>query len=269
LNNVHLEKPMLNLDLTTLPHDVSRHTHHGASDILGTEPRPLLLRTFGELQLSTDDAPLSLRGRARDLVIAYLAHGGREAKAASVASRLWPHGETDYALGALNTTLYRLRRRPGLKDFLRLEDGLLRIETRECTVDRHLLDAALEGITALLSLPPNAEHSTIVELMGLVIALYRGPFLEYETGADVDLARQRLRSRLAQVALDAELASHDLGYRAIRWTRQLAAVDPCEELRDATSQVDAARRVHGTRTVPLPGQADRRPNHSQGVRAVV
>ena len=81
------------------------------------------IRCLGALSVRIKSEPVVMTGRARDVVCALLTRPTAQAPAAVIASELWPHGELDYALGALNTTLYRMRRRNGLSDLIVLRDG--------------------------------------------------------------------------------------------------------------------------------------------------
>ena len=108
-------------------------------------PAPILVRTFGGLSITRGDATVEVKGKARALLVEVLARGGRDVCAKEVAHAMWPHGETEFAMGALNTTLFRARRRYDLKGLLLLEDGRLGLNTELCLVDRWLLESALDS----------------------------------------------------------------------------------------------------------------------------
>ena len=107
------------------------------------------IRCLGALSVRVENEPLTLTGRARDVVCALLTRPTAQAPAAVIASELWPHGELDYALGALNTTLYRMRRRNGLSDLIVLRDGYLSMSPK-WFVDRQVLEVAIDTASALL-----------------------------------------------------------------------------------------------------------------------
>ena len=116
-----------------------------------------------------------------------------QAPAAVIAGELCRTWRADYALGALNTTLYRMRRRKGLSDLIVLRDGYLSIGPK-WFVDRKVLESALD--TAAILLPEQLCHAaTLSALADFVCAIYRGPLLEDEALDNVATARSRLQAR--------------------------------------------------------------------------
>lgn len=230
----------------------------GIVSLTDAAARPIFIRSFGELAVHAGEDTVPLRGRARDLLITLLAHGGSTARAAGVANQLWPHGDTGYALGALNTTLYRVRRSPVLKPLFRLADGQIGVDARSASVDRQVVERVIEAVNTALALGPGASTVPLGRLMGLLVALYRGPFLAYEDNEAVNRMRDTLRTRIARVAVDAEQHARSQGTAASDWLARLAASDPALNQHAATC---ATTRISAARGL---APEDRRPDHSPG-----
>lgn len=182
------------------------------------------IRCLGALSVRIKSEPVVMTGRARDVVCALLTRPTAQAPAAVIASELWPHGELDYALGALNTTLYRMRRRNGLSDLIVLRDGYLSMNPK-WFVDRQVLEVAMDTASALLLSKKACTESTLSALADFACAIYRGPLLEDEALESVASARTRLRVRLIDVVqrIEARLEAKNIGSG---WTESLCAIDP-------------------------------------------
>ncbi|NKC16839.1 MAG: hypothetical protein GKR94_33000 [Gammaproteobacteria bacterium] len=225
---------MTSLQYTQLD-PVARILESAAAFLPAYEPeRPIFVRTFGPLTIHIGEEHLEPTGRARALLVELFARGGHAVPAATVAGALWPHGETGYALGALNNTLYRMRRKPGMTKLVTLTDGRLTLDSRQCDIDRWILEAALDTATTILELgDPQADHQELERLLALAVAVYRGPLLEHEQSEAARNARQRIRRRLAHVMTRAEHWLARTYAAATDWLARLVAVDPVPEFMTA------------------------------------
>ena len=190
-------------------------------------PAPILVRTFGGLSITRGDATVEVKGKARALLVEVLARGGRDVCAREVAHAMWPHGETEFAMGALNTTLFRARRRYDLEGLLLLEDGRLGLNTELCLVDRWLLESALDSAATILELGDGSDPRGLRDALRVIAATYRGPLLEQDRSEAVDAARDRVRARIALVCKQADEMCRDLETTALGWLERIAARDPC------------------------------------------
>ena len=181
------------------------------------------IRCLGALSVRIKSEPVVMTGRARDVVCALLTRPTAQAPAAVIASELWPHGELDYALGALNTTLYRMRRRNGLSDHRAPrwvsvdEPKVVRGPTSTRSRYRYRISTA--------ALKKSVHRVHLSALADFACAIYRGPLLEDEALESVASARTRPGVRLIDVVqrIEARLEAKNIGSG---WTESLCAIDP-------------------------------------------
>lgn len=228
------------------------------------------IRCLGALSVRVENEPLALTGRARDVVSALLTRPSAQAPAAVIAGELWPHGELDYALGALNTTLYRMRRRKGLSDLIVLRDGYLSMGPK-WFVDRKVLESALDTAAILLLSNKSCHAPTLSALADFVCAIYRGPLLEDEALDNVATARSRLQARLIDIVqrIEARLAAQNIGFG---WTQSVCAIDPQVRVYANQAQPACASRAKQTMTTTSwvsPAQVSRQQGRLPSARVVV
>jgi hypothetical protein len=240
------------------------------------DARKTCVTCLGGLAVTNGGKPLELTGRPRDVVVALLCRRDAQAKASDIAAEIWPHGEKDYALGALNTTLYRLRRHRGLGQLVQLKDGMLQIHP-SCHIDRRVLDAALDAAATLLALGARQNIEDAQELSAvaaLVSAVYRGPLLEQENTDGAKLTRAQMRVRLMDVAGRIDVTLADDQKPGTSLSAQLQSVDPfavappiserSAKHRDV-SAVQGRRAQRQISSVPVPLKAGRRLAHRPDV----
>jgi len=160
-------------------------------------PWPLKIYTLGRFALVRDDVGVASSGRAqaRPLLMlkAIVALGGRGISASDLCDKLWPESDGDTALGAFNTTLYRLRKLLGNDEAVELSDGLVSLNPRFVWVDtwafERLLGKAEEEIKANRKKPGG-------RLIDRALHMYQGPFMATERDMPLYLPMaERLRSK--------------------------------------------------------------------------
>jgi DNA-binding SARP family transcriptional activator len=187
----------------------------------------VLIQTLGGLFIVRDQQQIEIRGKGRTLLVELLAHGGYDVCAARVAHALWPHGEHDYAMGALNTTLYRLRKQPGMADVVSLHDGRLSIVPQCCVVDRWVLESAVDAATVVLELGHiERDEAALLQLLSVIVSTYRGPLFSMDDGATVEAARAQLRAQVLMLVQRAEVLLNGVNDEPLGWCARVNATHP-------------------------------------------
>jgi serine/threonine-protein kinase len=183
----------------------------------------LRLRTFGTLSIEGREGPLTgaATQRRRLALLALLATAGsRGMSRDKVVACLWPESDAERARHALAQLLYALRRD--------LPDGALVAEGSMLRLSAELISSDVGDFEAALDAGDRAS-------LARAVTLYVGPFLdgfflgdvpEFERWVDGERARlaKRATTALEQLAAGAAAAGDD--GEAIRWWRQLAALEP-------------------------------------------
>jgi DNA-binding SARP family transcriptional activator len=189
-------------------------------------PWPIKIRTLGAFRLEKDGEPVRFPGKVQrrplDLLKITIALGGREVDTRRIIDGLWPEAEGDAAEDAFASALRRLRLLLGDPAALALQDDKLSLDPQRVWVDAWALEHLLER--------KDAAPADFAQ----VLALYRGAFLEKESGAAWAWPlRERLRNRfLRELARHGQLLMRDKHCEeAIRlFERGLEADDLAEEL---------------------------------------
>lgn len=133
-------------------------------------PWPLRIYTLGAFRVERQGETIRFSGKAQKrplaLLMALIAHGGREINAGQLAELLWPDADGDAARAALGTALYRLRHLLDTEQAILLGDGKLSLNPQCVWVDRWAFEALAEASAG-------AEPEALFELYG-------GHFLEHE-----------------------------------------------------------------------------------------
>jgi DNA-binding SARP family transcriptional activator len=169
------------------------------------------LRALGSFELTQEnpDEPLnadsemrqsSLRGMPLRLLQAIVVFGARGVRENQLIDALWPDAEGDAGRRVFDTTLHRLRRQLGADDVVRLSDGRVFLDGRQCWVDTW----ALEDLIAELEreVTSRAKMSTLEDLVRRLLSVYRGPLLGDDPGAAGWALgpRQRIASKFLRAA---------------------------------------------------------------------
>jgi TolB-like protein len=154
--------------------------------------QPVAIYTLGRFQVRLAGAPLRFETRAHrkplELLKVLIALGGEQVAEELLCDALWPDTEGDLAHSTLGSTLHRLRRLVGSESLL-LRDRRLTLSTERCWVDASAFVEALEHASQAAGADDDGAWGHLEQ----ALALYRGPFLQGESGAPEILAtRERL-----------------------------------------------------------------------------
>lgn len=152
--------------------------------------------TLGQFSLVKNGEVFIFPTRARTTVAllkALLTVGERGANADLICDELWPMVDGDTAHNALNVTLYRLRRLLGEQRAIPFTDNRLRLDPHMIWVDAWELEHHMRYLQAQFNLPIPDVASVQTDIQKL-LELFKGPFLEGESGAWIITARERLNS---------------------------------------------------------------------------
>jgi hypothetical protein len=99
-------------------------------------PWALRIQALGPLTLWAHGVPLAApRGKARELLCALVALGGRDVSIEKLCDWLWPDADGDRARSAFDTTLHRLRKSLGDDALLELREQRLSLSRQHCYLD--------------------------------------------------------------------------------------------------------------------------------------
>ncbi|HEX5684059.1 MAG TPA: BTAD domain-containing putative transcriptional regulator [Ideonella sp.] len=211
-----LPQVMAELARLALAHDIEpafvrrfvrQHGLPGPDATVDSWPWPLLLRGFGEFEVTLHDMPLArsvgkTAQRPLDLLRALLAHGDSPLPVATALDWLWPDAEPAAQRKSFDVALLRLRRMLDDPRLVHLEGGRLFLDPRWAWSDAGALHGLMQQIGS-------AHAASLPRLRGWgqqLLGLMRGPFLVGEDADWVQAARQRYRQRF--VITIAQLASH-------------------------------------------------------------
>jgi len=170
-------------------------------------PWPIKIRALGTFTLLKDDQPLgfSRKEQRKPLMMlkTLVALGGKEVPQERLTDILWPDAEGDMAHQSFATTLGRLRGLLGNEQALSLRGGRLTLDPRYCWVDviafESLLARVDEAASSRITPPGGGE---VLALGGRAVSLYRGSFLQGETGhPGITTTRERLRSKFLRLVI--------------------------------------------------------------------
>ncbi len=114
-----------------------------------------------------------------------------------LAEALWPDADGDAAQRALVTTVYRLRRLLGKKEFLLHQGGRVSLDSKCVFVDAWVVERMLDSIEASRA-GKAPDTARVVAVSARVRELYRGGLLADSDEPFIEGARQRLHQRVAQ-----------------------------------------------------------------------
>ena len=166
-----------------------------------TWPWPVSVRMLGGFALAKDGVPVTFTGKVQQKPLALLktlvALGGHEILEGQLADALWPDAAGDAAHQAFAATLHRLRGLVGHPHALRLQDGRLSLDPHHVWLDLW----AFERLLGEAERVERRDGQRFVALVERALALYRGPFLGAEGGADWAVSSaERLRSRFLRAS---------------------------------------------------------------------
>ncbi len=148
---------------------------------IDTWPWPLKINTLGRFEILKDDNPVEIKGRAHkkplDLLKAIISYGSPDIAVHKIVDSLWPDSNGDQAYSAFSTTLNRLRVLLGIKEVIRLRDGIIMVDESICRIDT---GAFTHFILKADQLWEKGEKEQAVFFYEKAFACYDGNFLEEE-----------------------------------------------------------------------------------------
>jgi tetratricopeptide (TPR) repeat protein len=195
------------------------------------------------------DSVLAPTGKPRELLQALIAFGGRDVRETVLTDALWPDAEGDAGRRVFDTTLHRLRRQLGDERIVRLSEGCVSLDERQCWLDVWALDKVLaqsEGEIAR-----RAPASDLTRVARRLLAIYRGPLL-----ADLDIAsgwiagpRQSMQTKFLRSVERLGRALEQAGAQGeayLLYERALDSVPHAQELRAGVNRCShaATRRAN-------------------------
>jgi LuxR family transcriptional regulator, maltose regulon positive regulatory protein len=177
--------------ILALPHRESTILAPGKA-ILTTKPRaakghvartnqPIEICCLGRFSLRKRGDPASIflqvNSRPSALLQLLIVASGQGCERSEAEIKLWPRAQTDLSDSALDTTLYRLRKLLGDQQAVLVENGLIRLNERQVSVDAWRFAAEAGALCADLQLPTrDAQHEAIALRCKRLFELYQGPF---------------------------------------------------------------------------------------------
>ncbi len=165
-------------------------------------PWPVRIQTLGPFRITTEAGPVTFGRKAPLMPLRLLklliSLGGQNIPLTRLADNLWPDAEGDAAYRSILTNLARLRKLLGREDALRVQGGVLSLNTHLCWVDslvyEHLVNTAVAASRA-----GDKEDAQILATQAT--KLYSAPFLsEEDTLVEVMITRARLADHHARLS---------------------------------------------------------------------
>jgi len=152
--------------------------------------------TLGRFSVFIDGARLTFsrktQKRPLELLKALIAFGGKQVRIDRLAETLWPDAEADFAMRALSTTLYRLRKLLG-KGIVTYRDGALTLSPLCCNVDLWVLERLFSKVADACRMN---DIENVLRLTQRMLALHQGEFLESAEASFALWMRERLHAKL-------------------------------------------------------------------------
>lgn len=157
-------------------------------------PRPLHIKTLGRFEIYRNGNIVSFSRKAQqkpiDMLKAIIAFGGRAVSKDLISDELWPDMDGDKANQSFTVTLHRLRKLLGHPKLLVLSGGQITLQQELVWVDAF----AFRYMTTVKPGTDDAGAETWRRLMGQILKVYKGPFLDVEEWSPAIIAqRDRLR----------------------------------------------------------------------------
>jgi len=144
-------------------------------------PWPVRIYTMGRFELVKEQKPVRFSGKAKqkplDLLKALIALGGRKVSEFRLADAMWPDSDGDMQHQSLATTLHRLRRIVGLREFVHYSNGHLSLDPRYCWVDAWAFERLLSHAETEAREMKKESILSAVRSAEKAVSLYKGDFL--------------------------------------------------------------------------------------------
>ncbi|MDX2441745.1 MAG: hypothetical protein QNK40_14495, partial [Desulfobacterales bacterium] len=163
-------------------------------------PRPLHIKTLGRFEIYRNGNIISFSRKAQqkpiDMLKVVIALGGRAVSKDLISDELWPDMDGDKANQSFTVTLHRLRKLLGHPKLLVLSGGQITLQQELVWVDAF----AFRYMTTFKSGPDDVGTEKWKRLMGQILKVYKGPFLDVEEWSPAIIAqRDRLRQSFLSI----------------------------------------------------------------------
>ncbi len=167
-------------------------------------PWDLRIQALGELSITVNGRPIRAGRKEQkkplEMLRLVVATGARGMRQHLLAEALWPDADGDAAHHALVTTVYRLRRLLGKKEFVIHQGGRVMLDPKYVFVDAWALERVLDRLEACRA-GDRADAARVSALSARAKELYRSGLLADSDEPSIDGARQRLHRRVSQCLL--------------------------------------------------------------------
>ena len=163
-------------------------------------PWQIKIYTIGRFGLLIDGKPLQSSKKAQkkplEMLKAIISLGGREVKEGEITDLLWPDAEGDAGHKSFEVTLIRLRRLIGNDKAIRLQDGLVTLDSRYCFVDVWNFERLIGKADALWK---ENKQTEAIQLYEKAINIYKGSFLKEDRQPYMLSLRERLNGKFTRL----------------------------------------------------------------------
>ena len=164
-------------------------------------PWPIRIQTLGSFHIITETGPVTFKRKAPltplRLLKLLISLGGQNISLTRLADDLWPDAEGDAAYRSILTNLARLRKLLGREDALRVQGGVLSLNTCLCWVDSLACEYMAKTALVASSAGNKTEARTLTTR---ALSLYQAPFLSAEEAlVEVEVTRMRLNTLYTQL----------------------------------------------------------------------
>ncbi|MEK6678745.1 MAG: bacterial transcriptional activator domain-containing protein, partial [Nitrospirota bacterium] len=175
-------------------------------------PWQIKIHTLGRFGLLIDDKPLQSSKKAQkkplEMLKAIISLGGREVKEGEITDLLWPEAEGDAGHKSFEVTLIRLRRLLGNDKAIRLQEGLVTLDSRYCFVDVWNFERLIGKADGLWN--ENKQREAI-QFSEKAINIYKGSFLKEDRQPYMLSLRERLNGKFTRLLRRAGRYYEDAG----------------------------------------------------------
>jgi DNA-binding SARP family transcriptional activator len=162
-------------------------------------PYPIKIYTLGRFGLLIDDKPIQSSKKAQkkplEMLKAIISLGGREVKEEEITDLLWPDAEGDAGHKTFEITLIRLRRLIGNAQAIRLQEGLVTLDSKYCFIDVWKFERLISEADALWN---ENKQTEAVQLSEKAINIYKGNYLKEDRQPYTLSLRERLKGRFVR-----------------------------------------------------------------------
>jgi DNA-binding SARP family transcriptional activator len=197
-------------------------------------PVRLRIRALGGFSITLDGQPLQraqrLARKPLEVLQALIGLGPNEVTLQTLGAALWPELDGDGAHNACHVALHRLRRVLGDDEVIRVEHGLVVLDSRDTWIDVESFRQLIGRLRAAIA-GPIGSRALAEQWTAELVSSYPGHFLPAEQRAWAAGVREQLRSRFVRATTALTVTLERLGAMeaAIELYRHAIDLDPHSE----------------------------------------